>query len=208
MFHIPSYLSRNEYGIFHFRIAVPLHLRAYFKKKEIKRSLRTSDRREAIQRSRLIAYEVNNLFLEAQGDLVRKDWKNNRIYLTVDGIKRNANGSLEIAKVTMDPDKPEAEAKNFLAFMEAIKALDPVAYENAISSPPTPTPSSPPSILLETLMEEYISEKVREGSWTEKTLTEVRGSFKILVKIVGNVAMNTITFQHAREPVAEWGARA
>ena len=40
---IPSHLYLNQYGVYHFRIAVPQELRVIFGKREIKKSLRTSN---------------------------------------------------------------------------------------------------------------------------------------------------------------------
>ena len=191
MFRIPSYLRRNQHGIFHFRIAVPISIRSYFGKSEIKRSLRTSNRREAIQLSRLMAFQVNNLFQKARSGEM-SDKHGHPMHLILKGVKKSSDGSFEIAEVEMDPDKRENEE---MLFKKAIDSLGSphVSETQKVSPPPIQ------SIVLEALLEEYVDEKVREGSWTEKTTLETRGAFSLLVKIVGNVSVNTIGFQQARD---------
>jgi integrase len=190
MIRLPSYISRNQYGIYHFRIAIPRSLRPYFQKREIKRSLGTSDRREAIRFSRLMAIQVNNLFLKANnGDMSNKH--GHPMHLTLKGIKKNPDGSIEIAEVEMDPDKKEDEAQ---LFQNAIDSLSPPV-------PKAPTIKPPPiqTIVLDALLEEYVAEKVREESWTPKTQLESEGAFNLLVQIIGNVSVNTIGFEQARD---------
>lgn len=44
---LPSYLIRNRFGVFYFRIVFPVEIRAILNKKDSRRSLRTCDRRTA-----------------------------------------------------------------------------------------------------------------------------------------------------------------
>jgi hypothetical protein len=63
---IPSYLQLNRFGIFHFRRAVPARLRRKIGKREITHSLHTRHPREAVQLGRLLAFQVEQLFREAE----------------------------------------------------------------------------------------------------------------------------------------------
>ena len=44
---LPSYLIRNRFGVYYFRIVFPVELHAILNKKDSRRSLRTNDRRTA-----------------------------------------------------------------------------------------------------------------------------------------------------------------
>ena len=45
---LQSHLQRSRFGIFHFRITIPLDLHSHFDTKEIYRSLRTASVRDAL----------------------------------------------------------------------------------------------------------------------------------------------------------------
>jgi integrase len=72
MIKIPSYLQRAPSGKFHFRIAIPVRLRPYFDKRELRRTLGTYKRHEAIRLSRALANEAETAFLHAEGELMKK----------------------------------------------------------------------------------------------------------------------------------------
>jgi hypothetical protein len=61
----PLYLSRDKHGVFHFRVRVPTHLRSHFNHKaEIKRSLKTDSRREAIRFARAYLVEFEKVIAQ------------------------------------------------------------------------------------------------------------------------------------------------
>ena len=56
----PSYLHKNRYGIFHFRCRIPISIRKEYnlKKVEIRKSLGTGNRTEALRLSRILWVEM------------------------------------------------------------------------------------------------------------------------------------------------------
>ena len=58
MMRIPSYLQRHSSGIFYFRIAVPGALKSHLKLHEIKCSLRTRSKCEAIGRALPLSLKI------------------------------------------------------------------------------------------------------------------------------------------------------
>ena len=62
MSRIPSYLQLNRYGIYHFRLRLPLPLIEQFGRTEFNKSLRTSNRREAIHLAQGIKYKLDKIF--------------------------------------------------------------------------------------------------------------------------------------------------
>lgn len=59
---VPSYLSKNTFGIFYFRIAVPHKLRHIIGKRELRQSLRTKNRKDAMSAARRMAVAAENFF--------------------------------------------------------------------------------------------------------------------------------------------------
>lgn len=67
MLRIPSHLQMNQYGVYYFRIAIPKSLQVELGKKEIKRSLCTANRRQAMQSARVLGFR-SILFFESVKD--------------------------------------------------------------------------------------------------------------------------------------------
>ena len=59
---LPSYLYTSRHGVYYFRIVIPLALRLYFPHSEIRRSLHTSDRRQATRLAKAWSVEIDDLF--------------------------------------------------------------------------------------------------------------------------------------------------
>lgn len=60
---LPSYLLRNKFGIYYFRIVFPEPIRDILKRREARRSLKTHDRKEAIKISQEFRQLTEKLFL-------------------------------------------------------------------------------------------------------------------------------------------------
>ena len=78
---IPSYLLLSRHSVYYFRIVVPDVIRPLFPQREIRRSLQTRCKREALIRGRDILAQVQGLFTQAfQGsrpsvELLRGAWE-------------------------------------------------------------------------------------------------------------------------------------
>lgn len=67
MLKLPSYLLLSSYGVYYFRIMVPKALRRHFEgKREVRRSLRTSNRKEAVKRARELMVDITRIFEETR----------------------------------------------------------------------------------------------------------------------------------------------
>ena len=60
--HVPSYLLKNSFGIYHLRLAVPKKLRYLFGGREIKKSLLAGIYREALHTARRLAMFFLEIF--------------------------------------------------------------------------------------------------------------------------------------------------
>lgn len=81
MSNIPSYLMLSRHSVYYFRIVVPDVIRPLFPQREIRRSLQTRCKREALIRGRDILAQVQGLFTQAfQGirpslEFIRGAWE-------------------------------------------------------------------------------------------------------------------------------------
>ena len=62
---VPTYLLLSRHSVYYFRIVVPDVIRPLFHRREIRRSLQTRCRREALIRRRELLLQVQRLFTEA-----------------------------------------------------------------------------------------------------------------------------------------------
>jgi hypothetical protein len=69
---IPSYLHKNRWGIYHFRMSVPKNQRDKVGKTEIKKSLKTRDPRLALHRVRIMTTEL--ITIERNGVTIKVDY--------------------------------------------------------------------------------------------------------------------------------------
>src|SRR3954471_7139077 len=80
---IASHLHRSRHGVYYFRRAVPQDLRAFFRLKELYRTLDTTRRGEAVRQSRKLSATVDELFYALR---TRTERGNERIHSrTLDG---------------------------------------------------------------------------------------------------------------------------
>src|SRR5438309_68387 len=59
---LPSYLYTSRHGVYYFRTVIPLALRPYFPHTELRRSLHTSDRRQAARLAKAWSVGIDDLF--------------------------------------------------------------------------------------------------------------------------------------------------
>jgi integrase len=72
MLKVPSHIQLNRFGIYYFRVAIPLSLHVKLGRKELKRSLKTSNRKKAIQLAREYRVKIDALFEYIKGR--NMDW--------------------------------------------------------------------------------------------------------------------------------------
>ena len=75
---LPSHLHRARSGILHFRIAIPPDLQQHFSVREIYRSLRTANVRDAAATAQTLSQGVRRLFLHLRNPPMSNEKKNAR----------------------------------------------------------------------------------------------------------------------------------
>jgi len=177
--HTPSYLLKNSFGIYHLRLAVPKHLRHTVGKREIKKTLRTGNRREALRKARRLVTQYQDWFDQmSEYDDILNNPLNKQ--LKFDSITTNTDGTVTATGVELDPDNIEA---------------DTAALQQILNG----TTTQPHSITLQELINEYL-EAMQEDCNT-KTLAGYTAHLGTFLEILGNVPIHTITRKRAREAV-------
>jgi len=178
--HAPSYLLKNSFGIYHLRLAVPKHLRYVVGKREIKKTLRTGNRREALRKARRLATILQDRFDEMTFDnsILGKN-------LEFESIKTKSDGTREVTGVKLDPDNLEA---------------DTAALDKLLGTNQQPAPVATNSITLQKLIEEYL-EAMAEDCNT-RTLAGYKSHLDTFLEIIGDIQISEITRKQARGAVS------
>ncbi len=179
--HTPSYLLKNSFGIYHLRLAVPKHLRHTVGKREIKKTLRTGNHREALRKARRLATILQDKFDEMTFENLHLTKE-----LKVESLKKNADGSVEIQGLEMDPNHPEAEQA----------ALDKILGNN--QQPAITTDIN--AITLQNLINEYL--EAMEEDCNTKTLAGYTAHLTTFLEIIGDIPVSDISRKQARGAVS------
>jgi len=183
MLNTSSYLQKNEYGIYYFRMAVPKALWSQLGRRELRKSLRTNEQARALSLAKILSGQAELYFQRLKG--MARDKDNFPGLITFDSLEI---GDLKISGGKIECDTPEEERRH----LDTIKSLASKTQDG--------TPKEVfESILLSELIEEFCEEKVREGSWTEKTEHENRALYSLLLNIVGDVQVDLIGYEQARD---------
>lgn len=187
MSSIPSYLMLSRHSVYYFRIVVPDVIRPWFPQREIRRSLQTRCKREALIRGRDILAQVQGLFTQAfQGirpslDLIRGAWE--------EGGKRLASWASwlrqqQLIGATMPLPSARPEQRPVV-----VQVHSPVPAVIAAS----PAESSPRFLAV---VEEHLTQQRREGVLV-KSLDDKRAVAVLLTRIVGDMPIDQITRKDA-----------
>jgi integrase len=192
MVKVPLYLHVNRFGIFYFRMAMPIHLRVKFNKHEIRRSLRTRDKSEAIIGAQKLHLYFDHFF-KNEVEAMHHTSDNRLKMLRIGKIKVNSDGDLEVDGVEIDQQNTNEDAyQREMAFLNEMLA----SIQGRQQALPTRKKFVPD---LSLVIEEYCQEKILEDSWLPKTESENRAIYDLLLKIIPDKPIDTISYQEAKD---------
>lgn len=183
---IPSYLLLSRHSVYYFRIVVPDVIRPQFSQREIRRSLQTRCKREALIRGRDILAQVQGLFTQAfQGirpsiELVRGAWE--------DGGKRVASWASWLRQ------------QKLIGKAMPLPSAPPESREKAAVAPPATTviagalAAKSPRFL--SVVDELLTQQLREGVLL-KSMDDKRAVAVLLTRIIGDNPIDQITRKDA-----------
>ncbi|XKY14922.1 site-specific integrase [Stutzerimonas stutzeri] len=183
MSSVPSYLLLSRHSIYYFRIVIPDVIRPLFPQREIRRSLLTRCRREALLRSRELLLQVQSLFTDAF---------------------RGLRPSIEHLKGSW-----ELQGKRLACWSSWLRQQQLVHHfehgQEALPLPPAQGHVPAPALTqqkpvvspsLSSLASSYLAQQEREGV-APKTLQDKRAVVSLLGKIVGDLPVAQITRKEA-----------
>ena len=181
---VPSYLLLSRHSVFYFRIVVPDVIRPLFAQREIRRSLQTRCRREALIRGRELLLQVQRLFTEAfQGrkpplEMLCGAWEA--------GGKRVASWASWLRQ------------QQLVSSFEAVIGNPKAQSSNARVAAPTALARDRPKLAprFSEVVDEHLRERAREGV-SIKALDDKRAVATLLVRIIGDQPINLISRQEA-----------
>jgi integrase len=191
-----SFLQRDpQSGLLHFRLRVPGHLQNIVGKTEIKRSLRTADKRVAMPVAFRLYCELTDYFKRlGSGEPMRKPTKRK--------AKQDADGF--ISKITFDEIELPTGTKAKGITIDTGNDKKDVALAKEllgviVATTPAATAPAVDSAKLLKVAEKYRAEKIAEGSWTPKTHDEHQALHELISRVTGNIDIGAIGHKEARQ---------
>lgn len=189
---IASNLSRNRYGVLHFRLAVPLDLRSHFKVKEIYRSLRTASIKDAVDQAQTLSIALKRAFAAIRQQSMSNEKR------TPTAPSGNAEplqvGLILEYHVTGGLARFQSEAHDTPEVIQAALPQAIAAMAAHQASPPIADPSSP---LFSQLVDDYRRDRLASKRWTSKTEAENRAVYELFKQIVGDIPIKSVEEGHA-----------
>jgi len=181
---LPQYLQRRGSGIFHLRIVVPVDLRPCLQKREIKRSLDTTDPSTAL----VLAFQLRKTIADAF-DQCRAMKKQNKQPVLKQILYEMSLPDGTRHSLTIKHDDPKEEARiagELLGKIDAFQAKDSTA-------------STSSGEILSDVFANFVADRAREESWSPKTKESHESTFKMLVQIIGDIPISSLNATHARK---------
>lgn len=206
MFRVFAHLQRHpSSGIFYYRIAIPAHLRDTLGKREIKKTLGTGLRAEAILKAQRLHVETCELFRRLEKKRMASAPKQPApvpaadILASLESMPVSTDGSPQKITVTIGGNKVviEGDTRD-----EEVKA----AAELMRLAPSAPTPAAPKgrpkkdnTVTLSKMISLYFDEVKATDSQQPKTIEENTAIFQLLSEITKNPAAETIGIKAATD---------
>jgi integrase len=208
MFRVFAHLQRHpSSGIFYYRIAVPAHLRDTVGKREIKKTLGTGLRAEAILKAQRLHVETCELLTRLEKKRMASAPKQPApvpaadILASLDSMPVSPDGSPQKITVTIAGNKVVIEGDTRDEEVKAAAELMRLA-----PSAPAPTPAAPKgrpkkdnTITLSAMIKAYFDEVKATGTQQAKTIEENTAIFQLLVEVTKNPAAETIGIKAATD---------
>ncbi len=211
MLRVFAYLQQHPVsGIFYYRETVPAHLRPALGKREIKKSLGTGRKTEAIRAAQLLHAETVKLFERAERRMTKRNAKPTpdqaqtaadmlaaleRPSVAPSGAFEKIVLSLAGGKVTIERDDPAEEAAIAAKLLAAASGGATPAAEPLRTGRPRKKNTVTP--LLSEMIGAYFTEVEATKTQQPRTIEENEAIFRLLVEVTGNPLAESIGVQQA-----------
>jgi len=193
---------------YYFRIKVPKDLRSVIKKREIKLSLKTENRKRATRLAALHAFQWQEIFNRLRG-YTMTDPLGNFTWLKNSVFERRPDGTVRFEIGEMDPERKEAEVAMANAVIDKLGSLP---MPPIIEPTPSAAPITQTGIMLSVAIEDYT--RVKGGGWDKQYASNTRSTFKIALELLGDKPISdynendrTIFFDTIKKLPISWDKR-
>lgn len=199
MSSVPSYLWLSRHSIFYFRVVVPSVLRPLFPCGEIRRSLQTRCKREALIRGRELLLQVQKLYTQAfQGirpslDSLRGAWEagGKRVASWAAWLRQQQLVHLADSAASTSPVPVKGSGKASLKARIASSRVSPALKKGLVGDLLSNAPR------FSEVVHECLEHQRQEGI-AAKTIADKRSVAEMMIRIVGDLPVDLITRQDAR----------
>lgn len=211
MLRVFAYLQQHPVsGIFYYRETVPAHLRPVLGKREIKKSLGTGRKTEAIRAAQLLHAETVKLFERAERRMTKRNTKPTPdpaqaaadMLAALERPSAAPSGSfgkivLNLAggeKVTIQRDDPAEEAAIAAKLLAAVPGAAPAPDPRR-----TGRPRKDAAPMLSDLIKRYFEEVKLADTQRERTIEENQAIFQLLLEVTRNPLAESIGIKQATD---------
>lgn len=188
MLRLPSYITLRE-NTYHFRYVLPADVREHFGRREVKRSLKTSDRRIAVQLAKTLSFDVWKQISKVRE--MSNPYLNEMIMKGIT-IPFGDFGNITIDHIETDDSKP---IKEELAALETVLKNIPTPNNNINSNKKLPKQI----YKLSDLIKAYEDERQSARRWKQKTYDENHAIYNLLLEVAGDVLTAGFSYELANE---------
>ncbi|WP_028582314.1 site-specific integrase [Desulfogranum japonicum] len=208
--HVPSYVFKNRFGVFHFRARIPKDIREkyHIKKEVIQKSLRTKDQRTAMNLARVLWVKMSeNNWLDEIEDKCAQDEqelaKGRRLYHELNKIANRTDSLQSDVEEYMNTlaSSEEQSLKKFAEYAnerevekETQETCRPVQQVTPAVVEPVETPQE--TIILSKAYEQFVDWK--KNDWRPETTKKSAAAVEQLITIVGDIPCNRLTLDHMK----------
>jgi integrase len=185
MFFASRHLHRSRHGVYYFRAAVPLHLRAQVGRQEIRKSLQTRDRNVAVKAAQAWAHRVAEWFgsfdrgSRVEDDILKAIKSGNIGQLISFGGLRIQQNSAEEERQTLNTlisafGGPEKAAEAFAKVPSPPESSPMLVSASAPAAMPNSASPAPSVVMLGDVIKEFLSWGVKVKKWEPGSYDEVK----------------------------------
>lgn len=183
---LPSHLHRSRSGTLHFRIAIPRDLRHHFASREIYRSLRTPNVREAASAVQALSAVFKRVFERLrQESMSNKRMPNDGIAKVGLIMELNFDEFMKPKSVKLQTE-PHDTPESIRAAVEGLTAAGSGGLSSRAES------ARKPSLLFSELVQDYRRDRLAKGRWLASSEKEYMPIYKLFIEIVGDLPLSEI----------------
>lgn len=189
-----SNLSRNRYGVLHFRLAIPPDLRSHFKVKEIYRSLHTASIKDAVDQAQTLSMALKRAFAAIRQQSMSNDKKSPTGPISLEHVIKHAQEKLYLRSRIDEAEQATAAAVDAHR-LDKHRNDETLAIVVRESMKEVAPPIPPASFLISSYLDGWLDScSPANDPLKPKTIESYRAAVQTLIKIVGDKTLREFSY--------------